>query len=63
MTGAESTDWIATYCSGAPEPNWLGSWVYVNTCDSWATGACTIPSWELDYSTFNCPAIEFRMYR
>ena len=63
VAGAQSTDWIATYCVGQPEPNWQGTWLYVNACSSWQTGSCTISSWNLDYSTFNCPTIEFRMYR
>lgn len=63
VVGAQSTDWIASYCLGEPVGSWSGTWVYVDTCAEWATGSCTIDAWSLDYANFNCQEFEFRMYR
>ena len=60
VPGAQSTDWIASYCLGAAEPAFGPNWAYTSVDPNWASGAGRM---SLVTAQSECDTIEFRMYR
>lgn len=66
VSNPQSTDWVAQYCAGASNPynSNFGPWAYVDVCDNWVSGSCSMTLTVADpLVQAPCDSIVFAMYR